>query len=187
VNLYEKFTAYPTISVSPFSYSDSNIINKNNHIYFCNAIADNITLYNNVKKQLFNELRNNIYTIDNQLFSAGADNYLYKLYIEKKNLNEANRLKKVSLTNLIEGMKKQILYLFNIILLLSCLTIILLLGLMLHSTYPFLIIYILILCSILVIITVIYFIFAIIQPTRMVANKNYWANSRPSENILSKL
>lgn len=107
--------------------------------------------------------------------------------MEKKNLNEANRLKKVSLTNLIEGMKKQILYLFNIILLLSCLTIILLLGLMLHSTYPFLIIYILILCSILVIITIIYFIFAIIQPTRMVANKNYWANNRPSENILSKL
>jgi hypothetical protein len=187
VNLYEKFGLGSTDNI-PASSSSSLLTNeKNNNIFFVNNIAQNITDYNTKYKEIMSSLKQNIYTTDNQLFSAGADNYLYKLYIEKKNLNEANRLKKVSLTNLIEGMKKQILYLFNIILLLSCLTIILLLGLMLHSTYPFLIIYILILCSILVIITVIYFIFAIIQPTRMVANKNYWANSRPSENILSKL
>jgi len=187
VNLYEKFALPAMTNSGSFVYLPSKSNNKLNHYYFCNAIADNITLYNNTKKTLINELRNNIYTVGNKTFSAGADDYLYKLYMEKKNLNEVNRLKKVSLTNLIESMKKQILYLFNIILLLSCLTIILLLGLMLHSTYPFLITYIIILCSILVVIIVIYFIIAIIQPTRMIASKNYWANNRPTETILNKL
>jgi hypothetical protein len=190
VNLYERFSLTAPYVLTASSASSSSLaltIEKDNYAHFSNNIADQLTQYNNEYKTIISDLKINIYTIDNKIFSTGTDNYLYKLYMEKKNLNEANRLKKVSLTNLIEGMKKQILYLFNIILLLSCLTIILLLGLMLHSTYPFLIIYILILCSILVIITVIYFIFAIIQPTRMVANKNYWANNRPSENILSKL
>ena len=33
----------------------------------------------------------------------------------------------------------------------------------------------------------IYFAIAIIQPTRMIANKNYWANLNPSKTTYSKL
>ena len=33
----------------------------------------------------------------------------------------------------------------------------------------------------------IYFSFAIIQPTRMIANKNYWAITNPSKNTIGKL
>ena len=32
-----------------------------------------------------------------------------------------------------------------------------------------------------------YFIFAIVQPTRLGANKNYWANETPDQSYLAKL
>ncbi len=33
----------------------------------------------------------------------------------------------------------------------------------------------------------IYFSFAIIQPTRMISNKNYWANLNPSKTTIGKI
>lgn len=185
VNLYEKFTLPDITSITRSSIYTQN--QKTNNIQFFNQLVPYIKNYTIEMKSLISELKKNIYTIDNRLFSSGTDSYLFKLYVEKKNLNETNRLKKVNLTNMIENMKKQILYLFNIILLLSCLTIIILIGLMIHSIYPFLITYIIILCSILIVIIVVYFVVAIVQPTRMIASKNYWANNRPTETILNKL
>jgi len=188
VNLYEKFTTCNDGGNTAINtYRNSVNSNKKNHYALCNNLVSDINTYTDAVKTLTNSIRNNIYTIGNKVFSSDANTYLYKLYLEKKNLNEVNRLKKVSLTNLIESMKKQILYLFNIILLLSCLTIILLFGLVLHSSYPFLITYIVIVCVVLIIILVIYFMIAIIEPTRMIANKNYHANNRPRDEILKKL
>jgi len=185
VNLYEKFTV-PTCT-TVISYKEHNNTHKINHSTLCNRLAQSMNDYNISIKKLDNNININIYTIGNATYSTDANNYLYKLYMNKVQQNEVNRLKKVSLTNLIEGMKKQILYLFNIILLISCFTIIILFGLMLHSSFPFLLSYIIIICIILIIIMIIYFIFAIAQPTRLIANKNYWANNGPSENILNKL
>jgi len=185
VNLYEKFT---NLSCSnTINYKEFNANNIKNHSLLCNRLVTSINNYTNSVKELDNKIIANIYIADNKTHSANADNYLYKLYINKLKQNEVNRLKKVSLTNLIEGMKKQILYLFNIILLISCFIIIILFGLLLHSSFPFLLSYIIIICIILIIIMIIYFIFAIAQPTRLIANKNYWANNGPSENLLNKL
>lgn len=41
--------------------------------------------------------------------------------------------------------------------------------------------------SIAIIILIIYYIYAVIQPTRLIANKNYWANKNPSEETYTKL
>ena len=187
VNLYEKFTAVEATcaaSGSVTTYKDKPV-HKMNHYNLCNSLTTVINNYNNEVKSIVNKLRNNVYTVGNKTFSYDADNYLYKLYLEKKNQNEVNRLKKVSLTNLIESMKKQILYLFNIIVFISSLIIILLLGLMLHSSLPFFLTYIIGLCVLLTVILVVYFIIAIVQPTRMVASKNYWANNRPNEDVFN--
>ena len=183
VNLYEKFT----IQADPINYWSDKTNYAKNHYYFYNNTIDNITAFNEAVKKLTNKVRNNIYTIGDKTFSTNANTYLYKLYLEKKNQNEVNRLKKVSLTNFIESMKKQVLYLFNIIVFISNLIIILLLGLMLYSGVPFLLPYIIALCVILTVILVVYFMIAIIQPTRMIASKNYWANNRPDADILNNL
>lgn len=183
VNLYEKFTIQP----DPINYWSDKTYYAKNHYYFYNNTITNITAFNDAVKTLTNKVRNNIYTIGDKTFTVDANSYLYKLYLEKKNQLEVNRLKKVSLTNFIESMKKQVLYLFNIIVFISNLIIILLLGLMLYSGVPFLLPYIIALCVILTVILVVYFMIAIIQPTRMIASKNYWANNRPDDKILNNL
>ena len=189
VNLYEKFTMNGINGLTIINYRGGGTSNKEqkNHYDFCNSIITNINNYNDEVKNLTNEIRNNINTVGNKTFSKDANSYLYKLYLEKKNQNEVNRLKKVSLTNFIESMKKQVLYLFNIIVFISNLIIILLLGLMLYSGVPFLLPYIIALCVILTVILVVYFMIAIIQPTRMIASKNYWANNRPDADLLNNL
>jgi hypothetical protein len=183
VNLYEKFT----IQTDPINYWSDKTNYAKNHYYFYNNTIANITAFNDAVKELTNKVRNNIYTVGDKTFTVDANTYLYKLYLEKKNQLEVNRLKKVSLTNFIESMKKQVLYLFNIIVFISNLIIILLLGLMLYSGVPFLLPYIIVLCVILTVILVVYFMIAIIQPTRMIASKNYWANNRPDADLLNNL
>jgi len=192
INLYEKFTMFTkgtgdecTTYVSTFNSKITD--HKNSHTQLYNDIRYNMNNYNKKIKDIFDNLRTNIYTIGNKVFVQDANTYLYNLYKEKKNQNEVNRIKKISLTNMIETMKKQVIYLFNIILLINLLIIILLLGLILFTNFPFYLNYIIILCIILITIIIIYFIFSIIQPTRMIANKNYWANKNPSDELLNNL
>jgi hypothetical protein len=88
---------------------------------------------------------------------------------------------------MIEILKKQINYLFNIVFFISCFAIILLISLVIYSTAPQLYIFVIILCIVLISILMIYFTFAIIQPTRMIANKNYWASVNPSIKSIGKI
>jgi hypothetical protein len=88
---------------------------------------------------------------------------------------------------MIEVIKKQINFLFNIIFTIACFLIIILIALVLYSTIPELYIFVIILCVILITILMIYFAYAIIQPTRMIANKNYWASLNPSKKAIGKL
>ena len=132
-------------------------------------------------------MRLNIYTIGSKTFSQDANIYIYNLYLEKKRQIEVNKVKLTNLFNMIEVIKKQINYLFNVIFLIACISIILLLALVIYSTAPQLLSFIIILCVVLILILMIYFAIAIIQPTRMIANKNYWANLNPSKTTYSKL
>lgn len=167
------------------SSNKANITTQIGNLY--NAILQDMNNYNKEIKGIYNNLRNNIYTIGNKVFSQDANNYLYKLYLHKKNLNEVSRMKKINLTNIIETMKKHVIYLFNIILITSFFTLILLFGLLLFVNFPFYLYYIIAICVILILLVIIYFMFAIIQPTRMKANKNYWANVNPPSYKIKKL
>lgn len=205
VNLYEKFFDYSSAQVATLTIDktiistcpSSNILitdflptnpsHRANHAKFYTQLLPAINQYNNAYNDLMNNIRMNIYTIGSKTFSQDANIYLYNLYLEKKRQNENNKIKYTNLFNMIEIIKKQINFLFNIVFILGCFCIILLLGLVLYSTTPELYIFIIILCVILISILMIYFGFAIIQPTRMIVNKNYWAIVNPSKTAISKL
>jgi|688.fasta_scaffold32909_8 hypothetical protein len=208
INFYENFTAIqistgvtsslPIARVdnisscinNTFNLSDTSTYNlpaRNSHKVFVNSLVLNLNTYNENITKLMNTLRTNIYTTNYSVFTKDGNTYLYNLYIEKKNQNEANRIRKVSLANMLDTMKRHIVYLFNIILSVSLLTIVLLLGLILFSNFPFYLNYIIVLCVILIIIIIILFINSIVQPTRMLVNKYYWANKNPSKFLLAKV
>jgi hypothetical protein len=178
INLYEKFYSQPPL-ITKSSPSQNT--------YFYNEISPYINKYINAVKELLNDLRMNIYTVGSKSFSQDTNTYLYKYYLEKKKKNTNNNIKLTNLFNIIEVIKKQIIYLFNIVFIIACFIIILLISLILYLIVPYLYIYIIILCVILITILMIYFAFAIIQPTRMIANKNYWANNNPSKNTIENL
>lgn len=214
INMYERFissvtnsnsytsTASPsTLGIStPLSNSQKcieNTINisnessdkekRNSHKKFVNLIAQELNIYNNAISNLISGVSTNLYTSNYGIFTKDGNNYLYNLYIEKKNQNEANRIKKVALANMLDTMKRHIVYLFNVILLISLLTIVLLFGLILFTNFPLFLTPIISLCIILIIIIIVYFINSIVQPTRMMINKNYWANKNPSKLNIAKL
>ena len=159
----------------------------NNHKNFYNKLLPFINEYSNAYNDLLNNMRLNNYTIGSKTFSQDANIYLYNLYLEKKRQIEINKIKLTNLFNMIEVIKKQINYLFNIIFVIACFSIILLIALVIYSTAPELYLFVIILCVILISILMIYFTFAIVQPTRMIANKNYWAIINPSKTTFSKL
>ena len=193
VNLYENFVTVALaktiilpdkIVVGP---SSTKKLQRNNNIKVYNLLLPNINEYSNAYNDLLNNMRLNIYTIGSKTFSQDANIYIYNLYLEKKRQIEVNKVKLTNLFNMIEVIKKQINYLFNVIFLIACISIILLLALVIYSTAPQLLSFIIILCVVLILILMIYFAIAIIQPTRMIANKNYWANLNPSKTTYSKL
>jgi hypothetical protein len=192
VNLYEKFyltrANCDSVSGTPIKiYRSSNNTHIRNHNKIYSLIIPEITNYNNAINNLNDKLRMSIYTIDSQSFSQDANKYLYNMYLEKKRSVEINKTKLINYFNMIEVIKKQINYLFNVIFAISCFSIIILLGLVIYSSVPQLYIFVIVLCIILIIILMIYFTFAVIQPTRMIVNKNYWANENPSKSSMAKL
>ena len=191
VNLYEKFTG--SEYSQSIDHSGKTLITietsqkKDNNKKVYNLLLPSINSYSNAYNDLLNNMRLNNYTIGSKTFSQDANIYLYNLYLEKKRQIEINKIKLTNLFNMIEVIKKQINYLFNIIFVIACFAIILLVALVIYSTAPHLYIFVIILCVVLISILMIYFAFAIIQPTRMIANKNYWATLNPSKSTYSKL
>jgi len=160
---------------------------RKNHADFYNFLLPVINNYSNAINDLLNDLRINVSTIGSKSFSQDANIIVYNLYLQKKKELANNNIRLTNLFNMIEIIKKQISYLFNFVFIVCCLCLILLLGLVLYSSVPQLYLYIIILCIILISILMIYFAFAIIQPTRMIANKNYWAIVNPTKNTMGKL
>ena len=157
-------------------------INKHKNTY--NKLLPYINEYSNAYNDLLNNLRQNMYTIGNKTFSQDANIYLYNIYLEKKKQVENNKNKSTKLFNFIEIIKKHIHYLSNIIKIISYFSIILLISLIIYSFIPYLYIFIIIIIAILISILMIYFAFAIIQPTRMIAEKKYWASVNPSSKTI---
>jgi len=159
-----------------------------NHTTFSNRIFKNdLAQYNYVYLLLSNELSSAIYVSNNKIFSEGNNEYLYKLYLEKTKHNELNKLKIVKYANIIEAIKKQIIYLFNIALLLSLITIVLVTCLMFYNYGVVSITSIITFAVIALIIIMFYISYIMIQQTRMLASKKYWSVNNPSEVTLNQL
>ncbi len=188
VGLYETFTCSEK---SPYNPLHPDATTRNNHLTnnynFFNTIIDYLNTYNNAYTDLNDELSASVFIGNNKTYSQDANEYLYKLYVDKKRRTDHNRLKKVSLTNHIEAMKKQIVYLFNIILVISFLAIILLISLIVYTSAPFYLNYVIAFATIAIFTIIIFFIFSLKQPTRMKANKNYWANKNPADETINNL
>lgn len=163
--------------------------NNNSHIIICNKIflSTELQRYNITYTALNDGMSSIMYIANNKTFSNDANMYLYKLYLDKKRRGDINKLKKTNFANIIESIKKQITYLFNIILLISFITIILLISLIWFNIATSHINYIFAFAIISIAIIMFYFNSAIIQPTRMIARKNYWSNNNPSKDSLNAL
>ena len=160
------------------------VLSASSHAKFYNDLLPSINDYSNAINDLFNKLRTNIYTIGSKSFSRDANIYIYNMYLEKKRKLEKNQVKSIYLNNMIEIIKKQINYLYYIIIFNIYFAIILLISLILYSITPHLFIFIIILCIILISTLMIYFGFAVIQPTRMIADKKYWAYVNPASTTI---
>ena len=180
-NITEKFVDIGS-ATSPITIRDKqyNILTYNKFIPYINE-------YVNAYNDLLNNLRQNMYTIGSKSFSQDANIYLYNIYLEKKKLIESNNIKLTKLFNFIEIIKKHMNYLNNIILIISLFFIILLKSLIIYSILSISYIYIIIVAVILLIILMIYFTIVIIQPTRMVADKKYWASVNPSSKAIIRI
>ena len=205
VNLYEKFvSSLIDRTVTPLSFNILNCSDKNNYNFntgdvsrnntnkannykFFNELTINITNYNKQYSDINAQMSSAIYTTDNTVYEQNADNYLSSMYIDKKRRIDLFRIKRTSLVNLIEAIKQQILYLFNIIFIICLLTIVLLIALILYVNMPQALNIIIIFVSIAIFLIIIYYIYTVVQPTRMIANKNYWANKNPSQETYNKL
>lgn len=167
--------------------SDQLNTNRNNAAFFNELFQQSIPMYNYTYSLLSNELSSAIYVSNNKIFSEGNNDYLYKLYLEKSKHNELNKLKIVKYANIIEAIKKQIIYIFNIALLLGLITIVLVTCLMFYNYGVVSIATIITFAVIALIIIMFYISYIMIQQTRMIANKKYWSVNNPSEVTLNQL
>lgn len=164
--------------------------NNNNHAAFANQIfaqSENLTNYNYTYLLLSNDINSAIFVSNNKVFSEGGNDYLYKLYTEKVRQNDLNKLKKAKFGNIIEAIKKQIIYLFNIALLISLVAIVLVICLIFYNFGVVNIGYIFTFAVIALIIIMFYMNYIMIQQTRMLASKKYWSVNNPSEVTLDQL
>lgn len=200
INLYEKFTTQlsggfnvncannnkNTYNINSKNASQNNANKQNNYKVF-NEISKHLIDYNNAYSDVNAQMSSSIYTTGNQTFEQDANDYLNSMYIEKRRKIDLFRIKRTSLVNLIEAIKQQIIYLFNIIFIICLLTIVLLIALFLYVNMPQAMSLIITFVSIAIILIIIYYIYAVVQPTRLIANKNYWANKNPSDDTYNKL
>jgi hypothetical protein len=157
------------------------------HIAMYNSLKDSINKFIAESNKITSILNNLYLTTSDELFRVDADRYMKKVVKHKIETIKVNKMKYTTLLELIQVMKGEINFLFNLILLILFFVFVLLLGLFIYSTIPQLFILNIIICSIVIISSCTYFIIAIVQPTRKDAVKNYLANYKPSQETIGRL
>jgi membrane protease YdiL (CAAX protease family) len=192
-NLFEQITGKGknTTNLNTVTRLDENariMRNNNYHREFSNGFfGTELFNYNGAYLVLSTEVSTSIHVTNNKTFSKGTNDYLYKLYVEKSRLNEMNKLRKTKYGSVIEAIKKQITFMYNLILIICFVSMILVTCLLLYNLGSISIEFIIIFAVVSLLLVMFVFIFALIQPTRMKANKNYWSNTNPSEVTLGQL
>ena len=193
VHMNEKFTDYNTniirsnTCIGVITYNDQTQTDRDNHANIINVIAITLNTYYKLYGDYINEFRTKITTFGNDTFTEDGNKYLNNIYLTKKNEIDLFKVRKVELTNSIEILKRHVLYLFNLILFICLFTIVLILGLLLYTIIPTMMISIISLCVILIIIIITYFTVVLTYPTRLIADKNYWAVHNPSKDTLARI
>jgi len=193
-HLNENFTDYTSsiitnnnCSTPAITYNSGSNSDREIHSFMINKIQITLINYYSIYNDFQTDLKVNITTIGTDVFTRNNDEYLYNIYLTKQNEIKMFKIKKIELTNSIEIIKREIIYLFNVILFIGLFTVVLILGLLLYTIIPTMIKSIIILCVILLVFIVVYFMFVLSYPTRLIANKNYWAPKNPSSKVISKL
>ena len=195
-HLNEKFTDYSSNIINPTSNScNTSIITYNSqknsdrevHAFIINRLGITLNNYYNIINTFNDKYRTYIISFGTDVFTRNNDEILYNIYLTSVKEIDLYKIKKIELANSIEIIKRQIIYLFNLILFISLFTIILILGLLLYSIVPSMMASVISLCIILLIIVITYFGFVLSYPTRLIADKNYWAVHNPSKSVLAKI
>ncbi len=168
-------------------YNTNNAWVRYNNNQFYLVLTDSINSYTNELTNLLNKVRANIYITGARTFNQNTDNLMIAIQRDKLSKIASFNNKKINLLNMIEVMKKQLSYTFNLILLFCLFLIILLIALLIYSSIPDAFPFIIGISIILIICFLTYFIVAIVQPTRMKATNNYWGNFKPSTTTLNSL
>ena len=113
--------------------------------------------------------------------------YINKLSVIKNEKAEIYKIKKISLMNSIEILKKNANFYYYMIIAIFVSIIILNIGLILYLLNPAMIMQIVILCAIPFIILIYIVSYYIHKSTRLAENKNYWSNFNPSSSTLEIL
>lgn len=113
--------------------------------------------------------------------------YIKKLSVVKNEKAEIYKIKKISLMNSIEILKKNANFYYYMIIAIFVSIIILNIGLILYLLNPAMIMQIVILCAIPFIILIYIVSYYIHKSTRLAENKNYWSNFNPSSSTLEIL
>ena len=113
--------------------------------------------------------------------------YIKKLSVIKNEKAEIYKIKKISLMNSIEILKKNANFYYYMIIAIFVSIIILNIGLILYLLNPAMIMQIIILCAIPFIILIYLVSYYIHKSTRLAENKNYWSNYNPSSSTLDDL
>lgn len=194
---YEKFTDFSSITTaSPnqgtcktnvITYNHLTETDRNKHAELINRLTIILNNYYKTYNYYTQTYRTFLTSVGSDVFTKDNNELLYEIYLTNVKQIDLFKIKKVELTNSIEIIKRQIIYLFNLILFISLFTIILILALLLYTIIPTMMISIISLCVILLIIVITYFTVVLSYPTRMIADKNYWAIHNPSKYTLAKI
>jgi len=176
-----------TCLTSVITYISSIQGDRDKHAFIINRLAITLTNYYKTYNYYTQTYRTFLTSFGSDVFTKDNNELLYEIYLTNVKQIDLFKIKKVELANSIEIIKRQIIYLFNVILFISLFTIILILALLLYTIVPTMMISIISLCVILLIIVITYFTVVLSYPTRMIADKNYWAIHNPSKYTLSKI
>ena len=169
------------------------VYDKNNATSFSNFSGSNAIIQstiNNYKIATEKYINNLLLSLNNSNIANNLGSsltYINKLSVVKNEKTEIYKIKKISLMNSIEILKKNANFYYYMIIAIFVSIIILNIGLILYLLNPAMIMQIIILCAIPFIILIYLVSYYIHKSTRLAENKNYWSNYNPSSTTLDIL
>ena len=143
-----------------------------------------IPKYKLAVNKYINKLNANLASLNISEVQKPIIGYSQKMSLVRQEKSKSYKIKRIKLDNSIEVLKKSIDFYYYIVILISISIIIFIFGLILYLINPNMIIQIIVLCMIPFIILIYNVAYNIHKSTRMIENKNYWANFNPTDETI---